>query len=330
MKIEIPAAKKLVYETVIPIRWGDMDAMGHVNNTLYFRYFETIRIDWFRKIGAVPGPQGVGPVIVNAFCNFLRQLEFPGDIRVALFVANPGRSSFDTYHTIERTDEPPAAFGQAYIVQVQVPPPSMNSVTEIGVIPVRAPAGMGPPSTGHATDSRRDAVERRGSWDDKMTEADSHDAAPLPQSVETAAGAGTEAAAATVSAASQAPAPNIGSCIVERPHQKGRERCAKLGTTRRDARDDRSPYVCFARGKCISQRRRLIGFVQQNKRIERRHAHASDRVGQCGHGRRPRQRRSLANRRQISDGSAPHVGRACGARIGDRRADRHQPAPCRA
>jgi acyl-CoA thioester hydrolase len=30
---------------VIPIRWGDMDAMGHVNNTIYFRYFETIRID---------------------------------------------------------------------------------------------------------------------------------------------------------------------------------------------------------------------------------------------------------------------------------------------
>ena len=37
-----------------------MDAMGHVNNTIYFRYLETIRIDWFRSLGAEPDPQGKG------------------------------------------------------------------------------------------------------------------------------------------------------------------------------------------------------------------------------------------------------------------------------
>ena len=45
MKIEIPERKKLVYEMTIPIRWGDMDAMNHVNNTTYVRYLETSRID---------------------------------------------------------------------------------------------------------------------------------------------------------------------------------------------------------------------------------------------------------------------------------------------
>jgi len=40
MRFELPEAKKLTLEMVIPIRWGDMDAMGHVNNTLYFRYLE--------------------------------------------------------------------------------------------------------------------------------------------------------------------------------------------------------------------------------------------------------------------------------------------------
>ena len=44
MKIEIPETKKLVFEMPLPIRWGDMDAMGHVNNTVYFRYMETVRI----------------------------------------------------------------------------------------------------------------------------------------------------------------------------------------------------------------------------------------------------------------------------------------------
>lgn len=80
MKIDIPEKKKLVYESRIPIRWGDMDAMNHLNNGTYFRYMETIRIDWFNSIDCIPSPEGEGPVIVNAFCNFYRQLEYPGGV----------------------------------------------------------------------------------------------------------------------------------------------------------------------------------------------------------------------------------------------------------
>ena len=106
MRFELPEAKKLTLEMVIPIRWGDMDAMGHVNNTLYFRYMETVRIEWLHRIGAGLSPQGDGPVIVNAFCNFIEQLEYPGDVLAKHYVAHPGRSSFDTYITLERVDRP--------------------------------------------------------------------------------------------------------------------------------------------------------------------------------------------------------------------------------
>ncbi|MFZ5544013.1 MAG: acyl-CoA thioesterase, partial [Pseudomonadota bacterium] len=112
MRFELPQDKKLVHEMVIPIRWGDMDAMGHVNNAVYFRYFETIRIEWMHSIGATPNPQGEGPVIVNAFCNFIKQLEFPGDVLAKHYVANPGRSSFDTYITLERTDAPGVVYAE--------------------------------------------------------------------------------------------------------------------------------------------------------------------------------------------------------------------------
>mgnify|MGYP001293353125 FL=1 len=84
MKIALPEQRKLVHDMVLSIRWGDMDAMGHVNNTVYFRYMETVRIEWMRAVGCDPDPQGQGPVIVNAFCNFYRQLEYPGDVRVKL------------------------------------------------------------------------------------------------------------------------------------------------------------------------------------------------------------------------------------------------------
>ena len=123
MRFDIPEARKFTHEMVIPIRWGDMDAMGHVNNTVYFRYLEIVRIDWLHAVGGAPDPAGDGPVIVNAFCNFYRQLEFPGDVLARHYVASPGRTSFETFITLERTDQPGVihAAGGATTVWVNFP-----------------------------------------------------------------------------------------------------------------------------------------------------------------------------------------------------------------
>jgi acyl-CoA thioester hydrolase len=123
MRFEIPDAKKLTHEMRLPMRWGDMDAMGHVNNTIYFRYLEIVRLDWFQALNILPNPQGEGPVIVNAFCNFYQQLEFPGDVLARHYVTNPGRTSFDTYVTLERCDRPGVVYaaGGAKIVWVDFP-----------------------------------------------------------------------------------------------------------------------------------------------------------------------------------------------------------------
>lgn len=123
MKFDIPQQKKLVFESVIPIRWGDMDAMGHVNNTTYFRYLETIRIDWMRAVGAMPNPQGQGPVIVNAFCNFYKQLEFPGSVQMKMYTSDPARTTFETWATMARADQPDVicAAGGATVIWVDFP-----------------------------------------------------------------------------------------------------------------------------------------------------------------------------------------------------------------
>ena len=123
MKFEIPKTKKLVHEMVIPIRWGDMDAMGHLNNGSYFRYMETIRIEWFLSAGMPPDPTGEGPVIVNAFCNFYKQLEYPGDVLTKMYVSDPGRSTFETWCTMERLDSPGVicAAGGATTIWVDFP-----------------------------------------------------------------------------------------------------------------------------------------------------------------------------------------------------------------
>ena len=123
MKIEIPQAKKLVFEMQMPIRWGDMDAMGHLNNTSYFRYLETIRIDWFRSIGCLTDPKGEGPVIVNAFCNFYKQLEYPGDVLLKMYASDPARTTFESWGTMERADMPGVihAAGGATTIWVNFP-----------------------------------------------------------------------------------------------------------------------------------------------------------------------------------------------------------------
>ena len=106
MKIKIPEKKKLVFEMQIPIRWGDMDALGHVNNTTYFRYLESGRVDWLRSINCRMDAPDEGVVVVNAFCNFYKQLEYPGDVLLKMYVSDPGRTTFETWATMERADQP--------------------------------------------------------------------------------------------------------------------------------------------------------------------------------------------------------------------------------
>jgi len=93
--------RKLVHVERIPIRWGDMDAMGHVNNTVYFRYMEQARISWFDTL--VPEEEAwksTGIVIANASCNFKRAINYPGTVEVQVFAASPGGSSVQTFYEL--------------------------------------------------------------------------------------------------------------------------------------------------------------------------------------------------------------------------------------
>jgi acyl-CoA thioester hydrolase len=123
MKFIIPQAKKLVYEMTIPIRWGDMDAMGHLNNGSYFRYLETARIDWMRSTGCPMDSSGEGMVIVNAFCNFYKQLVYPGDVLIKMYTSDVARTTIETWGTMERSDEPGVIYaaGGATLIWVDFP-----------------------------------------------------------------------------------------------------------------------------------------------------------------------------------------------------------------
>ncbi|MFZ5556060.1 MAG: acyl-CoA thioesterase [Pseudomonadota bacterium] len=112
--------RKPVHVESIPIRWGDMDAYGHVNNTVFFRFMEQARVAWMEAIvGKTLVAPEAGIVIVNASCTFLKQLDYPGVVEVKMSVGPPGRSSLMSFYEIfKRGDAEPYADGAAKIVWV--------------------------------------------------------------------------------------------------------------------------------------------------------------------------------------------------------------------
>ena len=97
---------RLVQIERIPIRWGDMDAMGHVNNTVYFRYMEVVRIAWYeRTFGELSGASDEGIVIVNASCTFLKSLTYPGTVEVRMSLGHASRSSVQSHYELRMNDE---------------------------------------------------------------------------------------------------------------------------------------------------------------------------------------------------------------------------------
>ena len=98
-----------------------MDAYNHVNNTIYFRYMEQVRVEYLESLGYSIRPQGSAPVIINASCTFLIPLTYPGLVEVEMFLGAPGRSSIASSYEIRLQGDPALyASGEAKIVWTDV------------------------------------------------------------------------------------------------------------------------------------------------------------------------------------------------------------------
>ncbi len=110
-----------VYRKTIPLRWGDLDAMNHLNNTLYFRLMEEARISWFVENGMMVdfhADSAEGPILAFASCDFLKPMTYPGDARVTQTVTRLGRSSMELDVTIEGGETPAVMYAKGRNVLV--------------------------------------------------------------------------------------------------------------------------------------------------------------------------------------------------------------------
>jgi acyl-CoA thioester hydrolase len=113
---EIKIGPKLV-SMQFPVRWGEMDALGHVNNAEYLRYFEESRTRWCETLGIALDGKSEGFIMLKVGVTYQKQLSYPATIEVTLFAGEIGRSSFQLVNTLTvEGDSTPTATAEFVMV----------------------------------------------------------------------------------------------------------------------------------------------------------------------------------------------------------------------
>lgn len=87
--------KSLIHSKKMAIRWGDMDAYGHVNNTNYFLYVQEARFEMMVEHGKKIDVSGIAPVLAETSCKFIRPITFPEIIIIETWLTNiEGKKTF--------------------------------------------------------------------------------------------------------------------------------------------------------------------------------------------------------------------------------------------
>ena len=96
----------LLHSALVPVRWGDMDSYGHVNNTVYLQYVEEVRCSWFASVGIDINHDSQGPVVLQNLHTYLRPVVYPATVRVELRVLQIGNSSLTLGHRLNTQEAP--------------------------------------------------------------------------------------------------------------------------------------------------------------------------------------------------------------------------------
>ena len=126
----------------IPVAWGDMDAFQHLNNVVYFRYFESARIAYFEKINflEVMDKTGIGPILASTQCRFKLPVTYPDRVTVGAKVASMEQDRFTMkYAVISQKHEKLAAVGEGILVtfdyknnqKARIPDDIKNDIIEL-------------------------------------------------------------------------------------------------------------------------------------------------------------------------------------------------------
>ena len=111
----------LLIEQELDTRWGDMDALGHINHATYLSYCETVRVAWFEQLsGRIGESAGAGPVLAQVRCDYRLPVVHPARLRVSMHGHVPGRSSVRTDYEIRDAEQPERLYATSTAIVVWV------------------------------------------------------------------------------------------------------------------------------------------------------------------------------------------------------------------
>ena len=92
----------------IPVICGDMDSFQHVNNVIYFRYFESARIQYFEAVGLMDIVEklGVGPILGSTSCRYRTPLTYPDTVYVGAKITEMHEKRFTMEYLIVSEQHP--------------------------------------------------------------------------------------------------------------------------------------------------------------------------------------------------------------------------------
>jgi len=104
----------------MPVRWRDLDAFNHVNNSTYLSYLEEARLQWMLTVPGHGMDEHVAPVVAAAHLNYRRPIEWPNDVAIELFVERLGNTSVSIGHRIVAANDADVLYCDGNVVMVWI------------------------------------------------------------------------------------------------------------------------------------------------------------------------------------------------------------------
>jgi acyl-CoA thioester hydrolase len=117
-------APMLLFRASIPVRWRDLDAFNHVNNSVFLTFLEEARIQWLHSLPFEWARIGVSPLLAASSINYRRPIEYPETVLVELFTDRVGASSHVIGHRILSARDESVLYSDGHVVIVWIDPAS--------------------------------------------------------------------------------------------------------------------------------------------------------------------------------------------------------------
>ena len=95
-----------LFSTTIEVRFRDLDAIGHVNNAVFFTYFEEGRKHFSKKVFDVSDVSDFNFIMAHIQCDFIKPIQFNDRVILQMWVKDIGTKSFSfEYRIVDFSDE---------------------------------------------------------------------------------------------------------------------------------------------------------------------------------------------------------------------------------